>query len=99
MAQKCIKCGNSAEVQHFCRQCYLDSYSNVIGFKNFTLLICVQCGSYNYGSQFRHALPADGNFIKTIRKSVFENTKFERKPDVFEIEIEFHEHTRNRAQN
>ena len=95
--QKCIKCGNPAEVEHLCRQCYLDSYSNVIGFKDFTLLVCVQCGNYNYGSQFRPALPADGNFIKTIRKAIFENTKFERKPNVFEIEIEFPEHTKKQG--
>ncbi|MBT4540212.1 hypothetical protein HOC35_01745 [Candidatus Woesearchaeota archaeon] len=93
MTSKCIQCGKQAEVsestKQLCKQCYLDSYNNVLGFKKFTLVVCTNCGSYSYGKKFRSALPRDSNFIKTIRKSIFENTKFDEKPDIFKINVDF----------
>jgi nonsense-mediated mRNA decay protein 3 len=93
MASKCIQCGKSKNIDELhdqlCKSCYLDSYNNVIGFKKFTLVVCSICNNYGYGKKFWPALNKDNKLIKTIRKAILENTKFEKKPDIFEVNVDF----------
>lgn len=92
MGLKCIQCGNPAEIHQLCRGCFLDSYSNVQGFKEFKLSVCIKCNSYCYGKQFRAPINDDEDLNKAIRKAVYDNTKFERKPAIFEVKAEFPKH-------
>ncbi|MFH1439573.1 MAG: NMD3-related protein [Candidatus Woesearchaeota archaeon] len=104
--QKCLHCGKPAldgEVHNLCKKCFLDSYSNVHGFKGvkgsgkFSLSVCINCNSYCYGRQFRIPIKNDENFQKTIRKAVLENTIFDKRPDIFEINAVFPSHTKKQG--
>ena len=94
---KCLKCGNPALIEQLCKDCYLDSYHNVIGFKNFNLSVCILCGSYNYGKEFRPAMEFDKDFLKTIKKAFYENTKFHKKPESYKVDAEFPQHEKKQG--
>jgi|SaaInlLV_10m_DNA_2_1039722.scaffolds.fasta_scaffold00946_11 NMD protein affecting ribosome stability and mRNA decay len=97
MAGKCLKCGETAKIQQLCKKCFLDSYSNIIGFKKFNLAVCMDCSSYCYGKQFRPAISQDKDLLKTIRKAFYENTKFKQKPEKFEIKVKIPKHTKKQG--
>lgn len=90
---KCLTCGKPAKINNLCKQCFLDRYTNVQGFRKFNLNICVFCGSYSYGVQFKPSLEFDG----ALRKAIIANTEFERKPSDININVKLPHHTKKRG--
>ena len=68
---KCIACSKPAVAEHFCKDCFLESYTNVIGFKDFRLWYCSACHRYAYTQKWNARLPLE----EAIAKAVKANTK------------------------
>jgi len=79
---KCIKCGKKSK-KTLCTNCFKEENSALDSLKQFVFLYCVNCGAYSYGKKYRTPL----KLKQAILRSIKDNTKFNTKPEKFDIEF------------
>ncbi len=85
---RCIRCGAVVEHEHavLCDNCFSKKYTCLRRYKEHTLLICQNCGSFLYQKEWKHQKPKKD----AVREAVLHYCDFIHQPDTVTLAIEFH---------